>query len=302
MKTVSLVAQIIFSSFLALLSIPLFAQQQVMSGTFMLLAALIASPFSSKIFKGIGIHTFTKKILLKSVFVFAFIIGAFVLDKSPKSYVNKKTIKTNERTEINVSKPTKANVAEIIAISIDTLKLKSFQKKWTDSVVKDWAGSYIKSGTLSKSLDTIYFQLSKNASKGNWQFWAEGSSLSLQQDYDSLVSLRFGNEFSSLETKIILLPDIHQLKENTVIAEREKLVNKQFSAWNGSNRYLSDYIKQNMNDPGSYEHVSTHYSDKGGYIFVRTAFRGKNAFGAKVLNVITAKIDIDGNILSVSEE
>lgn len=56
-----------------------------------------------------------------------------------------------------------------------------------------------------------------------------------------------------------------------------------------------------MNDPDSYEHIETKYTDYGSYIFVVTRFRGANAFGGKVINSISAKIDNNGNILEAIE-
>ena len=54
-----------------------------------------------------------------------------------------------------------------------------------------------------------------------------------------------------------------------------------------------------MNDPKSYEHVETVYWDMDDHLIVRTKFRGKNVFGGVVLNWILAKVDIDGNVLSI---
>lgn len=74
----------------------------------------------------------------------------------------------------------------------------------------------------------------------------------------------------------------------------------QFDAWNGSNIYLVYAVKKVMDDPSSFEHVSTsYYFDKkdNNIIHVTMNFRGNNKFGALVLNAIRAKIDSDGNIL-----
>lgn len=83
-------------------------------------------------------------------------------------------------------------------------------------------------------------------------------------------------------------------KENRV--ER---IRSGFSLWDGSHRGLTRMIKASMHDPDSYEHVSTQYSDHGSYLTVTTRFRGRNAFGALVLNSVTAKVDLDGNVLAI---
>jgi hypothetical protein len=54
-----------------------------------------------------------------------------------------------------------------------------------------------------------------------------------------------------------------------------------------------------MNDPDSYDHVETRYSDKGDHLIVKTTFRGKNAFGGVVKNWVIAKVDLNGNVIEV---
>jgi hypothetical protein len=83
---------------------------------------------------------------------------------------------------------------------------------------------------------------------------------------------------------------------------RKKLIEAQFSVWDGSHRNLEKLIKKNMNDPSSYKHVETRYWDMGDHLIVITKFRGKNAFGAVVVNWVKAKVDLYGNIVSVIEQ
>jgi DNA-directed RNA polymerase subunit RPC12/RpoP len=80
---------------------------------------------------------------------------------------------------------------------------------------------------------------------------------------------------------------------------RKERLQEHFSAWDGSHRGLTEMIKKSMNDPDSYEHVETVYWDKGDHLIVKTTFRGKNAFGAFVKNSVTAKVDLDGNVIKV---
>lgn len=54
-----------------------------------------------------------------------------------------------------------------------------------------------------------------------------------------------------------------------------------------------------MNDPDSYEHIETRFRDDGDNIFVITKFRGTNAFGGKVINTVSAKVDFNGNVIEV---
>ena len=80
---------------------------------------------------------------------------------------------------------------------------------------------------------------------------------------------------------------------------REERIERQFSIWNGSHRNLTKLIKESMNDPSSYKHVETRYADKGEHLIVVTTFRGKNSFGGVVKNSVTAKVDLDGNVISI---
>lgn len=80
-------------------------------------------------------------------------------------------------------------------------------------------------------------------------------------------------------------------------AEYEKRV-KEFgenclSAWDGSHQELKDYVKRNMNDPSSFEHVETKFILKKDYVVLMMSFRGKNAFGGVVINSISGKVKLD---------
>jgi len=80
---------------------------------------------------------------------------------------------------------------------------------------------------------------------------------------------------------------------------RKERIEKHFSAWDGSHRNLTKYIKKSMNDPDSYKHAETKYVDKGDHLIVITTFRGKNAFGGVVKNTVVAKVGLDGNVISI---
>lgn len=82
-------------------------------------------------------------------------------------------------------------------------------------------------------------------------------------------------------------------------ANEKKRIKDQFSDWDGSHINLTKAIKNSMNDPKSYEHVSTYYIVKKDHISVKTTFRGKNAFGGTVLNTVFAKVDMNGNIIEI---
>lgn len=181
--------------------------------------------------------------------------------------------------------------------NIEKLKAyKDFQKTWSDSIVKFWQGDYINKHLTSKNSDTIYFQLSKKATEGNWQSTAELHQSIYQKQFDSITINKFNNK---LKTVIKIIPNEEQQNQNNVIAVRQNKIKLQFSSWDGSHSALKSYVKDNMNDPSSFDHIKTTYSDKGNYLLVQMKFRGKNSFGAKIIEVVTAKVDLEGNILSV---
>lgn len=93
-----------------------------------------------------------------------------------------------------------------------------------------------------------------------------------------------------------------ELNKEEVVASRISMIERQFNGYDGSHINLERYIKKNMNDNDSYEHIETKYWDMKDHIVVLTKFRGSNAFGAKVINTIKAEIDMDGNVIKIIEQ
>ncbi len=92
--------------------------------------------------------------------------------------------------------------------NIEKLKAyKDFQKTWSDSIVKFWQGDYINKHLTSKNSDTIYFQLSKKATEGNWQSTAELHQSIYQKQFDSISINKFNNK---LKTVIKIIPNEEQ--------------------------------------------------------------------------------------------
>lgn len=83
------------------------------------------------------------------------------------------------------------------------------------------------------------------------------------------------------------------------IKKRKALIELQFGCWDGSHYKLTEYIKKHMNDPDSYKHVKTAYSDCGSYLLVKTTFRGKNAFGGYVKQTVIAKVNLKGDVIKI---
>jgi len=76
-------------------------------------------------------------------------------------------------------------------------------------------------------------------------------------------------------------------------------VKAQFSTWDGSNTDPVDLVKKNLNDDTSFSHVDTNYTDKGTYLIIKMTYRAKNAFGALILQNVTAKADYKTNTISI---
>jgi len=85
-------------------------------------------------------------------------------------------------------------------------------------------------------------------------------------------------------------------------AKRKEQLKTQFSEWDGSHIKLTIAIKSAMNDPKSYEHVETAYWDMGDHLIVQTKYRGNNAFGGKVLGMIKAKVNLNGDVIEVIDQ
>lgn len=79
----------------------------------------------------------------------------------------------------------------------------------------------------------------------------------------------------------------------------KKWVKDQFSAWDGSNRYLVDLVKEHLNDPKSFQHVETSYADKGDHLLIKMIYRAKNGFGGLVLQNVTGKSDYKTQTISI---
>lgn len=76
-------------------------------------------------------------------------------------------------------------------------------------------------------------------------------------------------------------------------------IEKLFSAWDGSHINLKAKIQESLNDPDSYENISTNYWDRDSIIVVKTIYTAKNEYGGVEKMVIMAESDTLGNIIKV---
>lgn len=198
---------------------------------------------------------------------------------------------------------------EIEKQNAQTEKLQSlmaFQKKWADSIL----ASESKPGNrhfvdIRLVLpDSIIFEYTKGITENGFDENLKVDKEFYKEHYQKELTRNFGNEFGGVKTYFSFRPNKNVdydkiLAEREAKAQRGEKIIRQFSSWDGSHRNFVRLIKDNMHDPSSFDHVETTYTDKGSYILVQMKYRGKNAFGAKVINTVNAKVDIEGNVLSV---
>lgn len=81
---------------------------------------------------------------------------------------------------------------------------------------------------------------------------------------------------------------------------RTERIESGFSAWDGSHRALERWIKKNLKDPDSYEHIETRYGDKGDHLIVNTKYRARNSFGGMTIEQVSATANLDGSLIEVT--
>lgn len=106
--------------------------------------------------------------------------------------------------------------------------------------------------------------------------------------YETLVKMHPGNKTYSDKTQF------YKTK-----LDRLDTIEKQFSAWNGEHKGFAKYIKTNLKNPDSYDHVKTVYVDKGDHILIETTYRASNSFGAIITEQAYAKSSINGQSLEI---
>lgn len=105
------------------------------------------------------------------------------------------------------------------------------------------------------------------------------------------------------KVKAELEKDVKKVINSTNTKPKKTNPEDQFSKLDGSHNKLTEYIKSKMNDPDSYEHVSTKAATKNDHIFVVTTIRGNNSYGATITTTYQAKCDKDtGEVLSISQQ
>jgi hypothetical protein len=83
---------------------------------------------------------------------------------------------------------------------------------------------------------------------------------------------------------------------------RAEEISNAFDPWDGSHIELTRWIKSQLKDPKSYEHIETRYRDKGDTVFVITKYRAKNSFGTYAAATVSANTLADGRVIEILSE
>lgn len=131
--------------------------------------------------------------------------------------------------------------------------------------------------------------------KCGFKFTPESMSTEKEKQKKASKAAGFGCLAIVLVFFLIIFASPKQPAAPEIPKTRAEKISGLFSALDGKLYGLTSYVKQNLNDPKSFEHVQTTYSDKGSYLVVKMVYRAKNGFGALVLQSITAQVDLAGN-------
>lgn len=108
---------------------------------------------------------------------------------------------------------------------------------------------------------------------------------------------------SNLNKRQVYLDEIDKEKHDEEIKKKQEEIDKkiksQFSEWDWSHIALSNFVKKNLKDPKSYEHIETTYSITDNTIVVLMKYRAKNSFWWYVIESIKAYYDLDWNPVNI---
>ena len=120
----------------------------------------------------------------------------------------------------------------------------------------------------------------------------------------AVVSLLFlwGCTFKEKEERVISEAEkVESEKQQRISNGNAKFKENCYNPVDGSCYAVVHYVKQNMNDPESFQHSETQYSYNDSCIEVLMKFRGNNAFGGKVINYVKAKVSRDCELLEIKQ-
>jgi len=260
-----------------LLSIASFQDGFFLAGIFLLISGLISTPVSGKIiFQKLSIEN---KIMKFGIFFVALSIGLNLYQNGANKGAEEDISKVNNLikeekfsealTFINENKSKHRNASGFTSLGTSIEKAQDLNAQ---------------KNSLINMTDDEFQLLSKN---------------SLQKNYFESQEL---NEYyinQLFKIKDQRAPLIAQKLAEEAKARRKKEIESQFSAWDGSHIEFTKLLKDQMNNPSSFEHVQTRYIDNGETLQIITTYRGTNAFGGVVSQTNSANYDLDGNLINI---
>ena len=83
-----------------------------------------------------------------------------------------------------------------------------------------------------------------------------------------------------------------ELEKKQALIEKQKQGFHCLSGWDGSHLGVERWIKKNLRDPDSYQHIETRISPvKDGKHSMITQYRAKNGFGGYVVEAVLVNVD-----------
>lgn len=73
------------------------------------------------------------------------------------------------------------------------------------------------------------------------------------------------------------------------------------NGWTGGCKAIEKYLRDNLDDPDSYENIETKFWDMNGYEVVVTKYRSRNQYGAKSISTIKAKVSYNCKLIEIIE-
>ncbi|MDB4496224.1 hypothetical protein N9254_02025 [Flavobacteriaceae bacterium] len=199
----------------------------------------------------------------------------FILDKA-NQLLDKGEI---DSANIYISKAKGENKWGVTEVSIIEKNLIDYQ---SEDVAKD---------TLVSMTDNEFSQLKKGVLKKSYfpQKYLNTNFISLMKKLAPQRAIIIKSNKLEIERK----------KRKEKEKKRQKLIDEQFSAWDGSHIGLTKMLKKNMKNPDSYEHIETTYRDDGKSLVIKTRYRGQNGFGGMTIGEVTARVNFNGDVLEI---
>lgn len=161
--------------------------------------------------------------------------------------------------------------------------------------------NYLKERNISKSkvylakIDTTYSKRKVEA------LAKKVNQLGNELKVEKVIALMNDKAFSEAKELLSEVDETYEVK--TIESLKEEIQLKQeledLLDDEGAIAVFVDFVKKEMNDPSSFEHVRTLITEKGKYLHVTMKYREVNSYGAKVLTTIEAKLNRDGSVKKV---